>query len=708
MKRLYASAFAVLAVLGLAFAPGVLAQEAGPFSVRDLERRTYELSSVDVKSCIEILGMLGYNTKAPSGQVKLGQLPAIFALPGQAPQEIVGHSEGKKAQEMPLKGETLSAPLHRLMILYHASQGDAVGKLIDLLQETIDVPDRQVLIEGMIIELSEKDLKELGTQWEYFGKDALKVTFLNEGSKVPFVVSYNPEFTPSAALADRLRETIRMIIQEGKAEVLSSPSVLVLNNRNARIKVVRDTPIVSSKISFDTRSIDVRFEPVGIVLNIKPRINQDNTAVTMQIVAEVSNVPEGESIIIEGTEVAPAIDRRIVETVARVHDNTPFIIGGLIRNSKARTLDRIPVLSRIPILGALFRRSVTTRQKREVIIVLTPRIITPTSTHRPVLPKDSARFDFLNNRLFRNSYRIKAEDLFDLSFLQNNDTILSAFDQARGLVRRQSTYAALSPFRELAARIIPGEEAVVVRMIYEILKKSDLAFYKRIPTESIIFLQEDESRPGGFSVEWLQSPKGRKKPGLLEAKSPDGTLDGYFARKYPKDVLFLSFQADPDGGLKAALQAPVAKVEWRRFPVGPPGEPPAGGWPQEKLADLAGDQIKAHVLEINELDAANYSEHEFGIVLNTAKDLVRLKTAIAIREVAQVNNFEELMALRNFRVGRRFVLPELDPEGSRSYLIDAQVAEYFYKSDYYYHALKEKLELSYQLLQEALAREDAQ
>ncbi|MCK4375898.1 MAG: type II secretion system protein GspD, partial [Candidatus Brocadiae bacterium] len=376
------------------------------FSVRELLYETYELSCIDMKSCVQILGMLGYTTTPPSGEVDIGQLPAAFEMPFEAGSPTVGRSE-LKAEKAALTDETLSAPQHRLMILYHSSQTEEVGKLKDLLVETIDVPDRQVLIEGMIIELTEDDLKELGAEWELFGKDWLKISFLGDGDKVPFILSYDPEFTPAAALADRVRTTIRMVIQEGKAEILSSPSVLVLNNRNARIKVVRETPIIKTSITRDIQSVDVRFEQVGIVLNIKPRISHDDSSVTMQIIAEVSEIPEGETIIVQGTEVAPVIDRRIVETIARVHNNTPFIIGGLIRNEKTRTMDRIPILSRIPILGVLFRKSVTTREKREVIIVLTPRVITPAGTQRPVLPKDADRFDFLNNRLFRNTYRVK-------------------------------------------------------------------------------------------------------------------------------------------------------------------------------------------------------------------------------------------------------------------------------------------------------------
>ena len=296
----------------------------------------------------------------------------------------------------------------------------------------------------------------------------------------------------------------------------------------------------------------------------------------------------------------------------------------------------------------------------------------------PVVPFPSIRFLGEVQRDSRRRTRLR--DILILIL-----RTLGIWFLAIGLARPTIPKAGLGP-------IVPGEEAVVVRMIYEILKKEGLAFHELIPTDGIIFLREDEGKPGGFSVRGLEVVEGRKAGmGLLQLASPDGTVEGFFQREFPKDVLFLRFRAPADGALDEALEAPVAEVEWFHVDADDNAEAEA--------------IIEQHLLELNRLDPADLSQPECALVLDTADDLVRLKTAIAIREVAQVNNFEELMALRNFRVGRRFVLPEFDPEGVRSYLIDRQVAEYFYKSDYYYHALKEKLEQGYTLLQEALARE---
>ena len=243
--------------------------------------------------------------------------------------------------------------------------------------------------------------------------------------------------------------------------------------------------------------------------------------------------------------------------------------------------------------------------------------------------------------------------------------------------------AEVSPFRELSQGVIPGEDAVVVRMIYEILQKPALALHEHIDTNNIILFERSDSSPAGFKVRFLASDD-PTRPGLLQAASPDGTVRGYFARQYPKDVLFVHYNLAPGGGLSKALETPVAEAEW--------------------VTVASRDEVEQHMLEMNHL-AEDYRYHHVALVIDTERDLERLKVAIAAREVAKVNDFEEILSLQRFRVGRRFVLPELEREQDRIYLIDPRVTEFFYKSDFYYSVLKEQLELAYDMLMKEVQKE---
>ncbi len=641
------------------------------FALSELSHEAYQLSHIDVPSCVKMLGQLGFNTGVPKGKVNLNQLPTVFPLDQAVAKTVVGQKT--------LAEDTLSAPENRLLVVYHTSQSEEVARLKETIEETIDIPARQVLIEGMVVELVEQNFEELGVEWEIFGSRWQKATFEGEGENRPFIYMYDPEFDPTADLAERLRAKLKMIIDQGTAEILSSPQVLVLNNRNAQIRVVQDVPIFESIIRETTTNFRIRYETVGIILNIKPRVDQQGQTVSMQVKAEISEAPEEQFVKIQEQSVAPLISRREVSTIARVHDNTPFIIGGLIRNEKATQWDKLPLLWRIPVLGRLFQRRSDRNDKREVIVVLTPRVIRPGGTNRPAMPKDDERFDFLDNRLFRNSYRLKAEDVFDLGFLENSQAIRETIRQVKDFVARHPQYADRCPFSEMSQGRIPGEDAVVIRMLFEIARDK-LQLYKNIPSENVLFFEHDESKPAGFGVNFLA----RKGRGILLGASPDGTLKGYLNRPYPKKVLFLRFDADAGERLESAVKGPVARVEWREVDNE--------------------DEVQQHLLEINSL-SEDYEYDEFALPINEESDFVRLKSCIALREIATVNNFGDLLRLENFRVGRKFVIPEFGQLEERMYLVDQTVAEFFYKSDYYYHALKQRLEEGYRIIEEAMAAE---
>lgn len=644
--------------------------------VRELQYDTYELSCLDGESAVAILAQLGYATKAPEGEAALGDLPAVFTMANKVAKSLVGGKEDVSTKT--IEEDTLSAPGHRLMMAYHPSQHQEALDLVDVIEGMVDVPDRQVLIEGMLIELNESDAREIGVEWEAFADKWQKASFVQDGEDRPFIFTYDPSFIPPADLAGRIKATVRLAIDEGKAEVLSSPSVLVLNNRNAKIQVVQDVPIVTTLITEKTTNLKVDYKTVGIILNIKPRISRDNDQVAMQILVEVSEAPPEDFVVVNEQNIAPLINRRVVETMARVQDNTPFIIGGLIRNEKAQTVDRMPWVSKIPVLGWLFKSQTDRRAKREVIIVLTPRIITPGGSQRPVLPKDSAQFDFLDNRLFRNSYRLKAEDVFDLRFLENNRLIRRAFAQARDYARENPRGARRWPVASFANGVIPGEDAMVVRMLYEIVKK--LGLHEDVLSDHVLFFDQDETKPAGFGVRFLQ-------PTLLK-ESPDGTLEGYFRRAYPKHVLFLRYATDTRTDVTRALEAPVATVEW--------------------YMAANRDTVEQRLLELNDL-AEQGGHQEYALAIDEPGDLERLQAAVALREMISVNDASNVLLLRNFRVGRKVVVPQLQHDSrDRMFLIGRDVAEYFYKSDFYYSALQRRLEVGYQRLQEIIGPLDEQ
>jgi hypothetical protein len=208
---------------------------------------------------------------------------------------------------------------------------------------------------------------------------------------------------------------------------------------------------------------------------------------------------------------APTVATRRVQTYARIENNTPFIIGGLVSKELTQQHRKVPLLAEIPYLGKLFRSSTTRTKKREVIIVLTPYVLVNDKSDRALgrfLPKDEDRFDEFGNVLFRDFYRIRNEDVFDLDFLTEDSGLQSrlsavqaAIAQNRNLLRPE----AFEPFRD---KHVPGEEILVQRMIYEVIKRLSSApetgsewLSERVSLDRIILFERQNV--GGYQVAFL-------------------------------------------------------------------------------------------------------------------------------------------------------------------------------------------------------------
>jgi len=658
---------AALAVCACAFGRSEAQEPAQrKYSPRELEKEIYQLSNIEAKSCLDVLKALGYTVGPPQGELSLGQLPLIFALADTEADTVVGSTDK-------LNPSTDSSPQQRLLILYHKSQQRELARLNDLLASQIDVPSRQVLIEALVIELSEKASRELGFNYE-FGCPRMTLSFMpDETSEVPYLKIVAQKLYEGVEPNPRkLEATIKAIIDERQAEVLSSPSVLTLNNRQARIRIAQEVPIIkTTTVTGGSVSVDVSFKEVGITLNIKPRVSEDSAWVTLQIQTEVSEAPLEDYLEVGGEKVAPLVTTRKVETIARIRNNTPFIIGGLIRHEKADTTARVPLLSSIPILGTLFQVRSDRRERREVIIVLTPRVIEPQGSARPILPKDTERFDFLENRLFRNSYRLKAEDVFDVGFITENRRVQHLFRRAKQWLEEHPELRGTPPFDVIERRGIPGEEAIVIRMIYEVTKK--LGLHEMVLPEHLIYFAPAPQRPAGFKVTFLKD--------TLSALAGGKSIARQLRRDYPKDVLLLKYelrQAEQAGG---EVLVPVASVQ---------------------IVPNVPSRKEAERLQYEYSKTVGFRRTKAAILIADEKDLERLRAAVAMREVLMVNGLEAILRVENFQVGRRIVVPQLDPSGERIFLIDDSVADLFFQSDFYYEAFQEKFRAYYDALEEAL------
>jgi type IV pilus secretin PilQ/predicted competence protein len=163
----------------------------------------------------------------------------------------------------------------------------------------------------------------------------------------------------------------------GNTQILSNPKLAVVNNQEAKIHVGERQAYVTTTTTTGqtttTVSEEVTFVDVGIQLSVTPTINDDGY-ITMKVKPEVSSVvstlttPSGNQI--------PIIDTSMAETTVMVKDGSTIVIGGLRRDEKVSTSQGVPILSKIPILGNLFKNSTDSTERTELLVLMTPHVVT--------------------------------------------------------------------------------------------------------------------------------------------------------------------------------------------------------------------------------------------------------------------------------------------------------------------------------------------
>ena len=171
-----------------------------------------------------------------------------------------------------------------------------------------------------------------------------------------------------------LDATISAAEQKGKAKVLSDPKVATVNNKEAKINITTQIPYITTETTNSnpplSRSI-VTYLTTGIQLTVTPRVNDDGT-ITMAINPSVSQKSATITPVAGG---APGVDTRDAKTVVMTRDGDTVAIGGLIYDSMSDVIYKVPLLGDVPILGWLFKKKSNSRQRIELLIFVTPKII---------------------------------------------------------------------------------------------------------------------------------------------------------------------------------------------------------------------------------------------------------------------------------------------------------------------------------------------
>ena len=236
--------------------------------------------------------------------------------------------------------------------------------------ERLDVMPRQVLIEVTIADITLDESTDMGVEWDFLkGRESetgLLNATINGDSGLNYTIGLTEEWT----------HALSALAQDNKVNILSSPSVLASDNKEANINVSTQVPVASATYNYESGGdgvvqTNVQYRDTGIILSVTPHIN-DNGLVSMEISQEVSE--QGDGVEVLGEQYPSFLERRVDTTLTVKHAQT-IVIGGLITETRNQGNSGVPVLSRLPIFGYLFGSHSQSFNKTELIIMITPHVI---------------------------------------------------------------------------------------------------------------------------------------------------------------------------------------------------------------------------------------------------------------------------------------------------------------------------------------------
>ncbi|MDI6606642.1 MAG: hypothetical protein QME65_05835, partial [Candidatus Omnitrophota bacterium] len=247
------------------------------------------------------------------------------------------------------------------------------------LLKSVDQAPQQVLIEAKIVDMTSKDLQNLGVTWQidynplgglwdrgtdYSERMKGTGTFAGPSSSLTGGQIKIDTFVLKGLTATA---TLDALIQDQKANLLASPSIAVINNREARIIIGEKVPYKERTQTTTGTTETTKFIDVGTTLRVTPSINEDGY-ITMAIHPEVSSV----SALLDA---GPRITTREADTMVRVKEGETIVIGGLIKQEDNRVVSRMPILGYIPFFGYLFGNRSKDQTQQELTVFITPKIL---------------------------------------------------------------------------------------------------------------------------------------------------------------------------------------------------------------------------------------------------------------------------------------------------------------------------------------------
>ncbi len=289
---------------------------------------------------------------------------------GNAALDIAGSDRSAVDEGLVLRNGVLimaDATKNALNIMATPSEYDQIINAITQL----DTPPLQVLIEATIAEISLTDDLRYGFQYAFErGDSSLVLSEVSSGAAQAIFPGFSYVFA-----GNDIRAAFNALESITDINVLSSPHLLVVDSQTAELTVGDQVPVATQSVVSvtdpDAPTVNsIEFRDTGVVLKVTPKVNASGV-VNLEIEQEVSDVV---STTTSGID-SPTIQQRKVKSTIMVRDGDTVVLGGLIRENQTESSSGIPILSSLPVVGALFGTQSNNVDRTELLIVITPRVV---------------------------------------------------------------------------------------------------------------------------------------------------------------------------------------------------------------------------------------------------------------------------------------------------------------------------------------------
>jgi len=279
----------------------------------------------------------------------------------------------------------------------------------------LDIRRAQVLVEAIIVEVQDGNGLNLGVQWannnvggQQFTKSGLPIFDMAQGAR---------EFKKSSSMSDDnpissalssfnglaagffegdWSVLLTALSSNNKNDILATPSIVTLDNKEASFNVGQDVPVLSGSqtTSGDNVFNTVERKTVGTKLKVTPQINEGD-AVLMEIEQEVSSVDTSSGT---SSDLGPTFNTRTIQNAVLVKTGETVVLGGLLDDSSKEQVSKVPLLGDIPFIGQLFRYTSTDTNKRNLMVFIRPTIIRDDEVYRSLSKDKYTRFRALQKQ----------------------------------------------------------------------------------------------------------------------------------------------------------------------------------------------------------------------------------------------------------------------------------------------------------------------